>query len=256
MKIKELIKNLLKRKFGIKRIDAVFNHYVSEVQKFEQGQWEGSLDKAGKFIEAVVKMIWEYGGKSLPPSRGFKASIYAKKIIDETNSVTIPSEGIRLQIPRACIFVYDVTSNRGGRHDPEEVDPNEMDATCVVSICSWILAELIRFTSDKNISTAESRSLVDSLIERRYQLFEEIDGKIYVDKDKFKSFPECALLILYKLYPQKVETEKLIGHLKSNGFRKSALNMSRLKPYTHTDEDGSILLRQPGLKKAEQILKG
>jgi hypothetical protein len=40
-------------------------------------------------------------------------------------------DSIRLLIPRNCVFVYDIASN-SSRHDPDEIDPNKMDAIVVV----------------------------------------------------------------------------------------------------------------------------
>ena len=149
------IKNILSQKFETKRVNSVINHFVSCIQKFEEGDWEISLTKAGKFIEAVIKLMWVYAGKSLPvKQKDFKATIFAKKIIDQVDTATIPDDGVRLQIPRASIFVYDIVSNRGGRHDSDEVNANEMDSSTVLPVCSWILAELFRFSA-KNLMRTE-----------------------------------------------------------------------------------------------------
>ena len=57
MKSENQIENLLKQKFEAKRVSSVVRYFMSGTQKFEQGDWETSLLKAGKFIEAVIKML-------------------------------------------------------------------------------------------------------------------------------------------------------------------------------------------------------
>jgi len=158
MNSEDQIKNLLSQKFEAKRVNSVISHFVSCIQKFEEGDWETSLAKAGKFIEAVIKLLWVHAGKSLPAKqKDFKATAFAQKIIDQINTATIPDDGVRLQIPRASIFVYDIVSNRGGRHDSDEVNANEMDSSTVLPVCSWILAELFRFSAKNLINIEEAK---------------------------------------------------------------------------------------------------
>jgi len=249
------IKNLLGQKFEAKQVNSVIGHFISCIQKFEEGDWETSLAKAGKFIESVIKLLWVYGGKSLPAKqKDFKATLFAQKIINQIDTTTIPDDSIRLQIPRASIFVYDIASNRGGRHDSGEVNANEMDSSIILSMCSWILAELFRFSAKNLISIEGTKKVIDSLTERRYPIFEEIEGRIYVDNKKFKSAPECSLLILYKIYPKRISKNMLVDLLKRHNFRQSAIKFERLSSYIDIDGNGNILLRATGRRKAEEIL--
>ena len=228
MSTKDQVKNLLIQKFEEKRVVSVIKYFLSVVQKFEEGDWENSLSNAGKFVEAIIKLLWVYGGKSLPvKQKDFKAGVYAQKIIDQISTTTIPEDGIRLQIPRASIFIYDITSNRGGRHDSEEVNANEMDSSTVLTMCSWILAEFVRFSAKGSMDIEETKKIIDSLTERCYSFFEEIDGRVYVDSKKFKSAPECGLLILYKIYPRRVSKDEFISYVKRHNFKQSAVKFER-----------------------------
>jgi hypothetical protein len=254
MSAQDQVKKLLSQKFEEKRIVSALRYFLSVVQKFEEGDWENSLSNAGKFVEAIIKLLWIYGGKSLPAKqKDFKAGSYAQKIIDQIDTTTIPEDGIRLQIPRASIFIYDITSNRGGRHDSEEVNANEMDSSTILPICAWILAELVRFSAKGSMSTEEAKKIIDSLTERRYPLFEEIDGRIYVDNKRFKSATECELLILYKAYPSRISKKDLADFTKRHGFKPTAYKFERLNQYTDVNEDG-FLLKATGRRKAEEIL--
>jgi hypothetical protein len=247
------VKDLLYKKFDHRRVDSVINHFLESIKGFEDNDWEKSLIKAGKFIEAIVKLLWLYCGETLPRPREFKAGNYAQKITN-INKKDLPEDELRVQIPRACIFAYDIASNRGARHDSEELDSNELDATCATSTCSWILAELVRFSAKEDIDTDKAKEIVDSLIKRKYPTFEEIDGRIYVDSKKYKSAPQCALLILYRLYPRRVDKKILTDLLTRHGFRKTALKFERLKQYVDADSAGNILLRSTGRQEAEQLL--
>lgn len=255
MKSDDQVKNLLKQKFEEKRVSSAIQYFVSSTQKFEQGDWDTSLSKAGKFIEAVVKMLWLYAGKSLPvKQKDFKAGVFAQKILNEVSNSEISEDGVRLGIPRASIFIYDITSNRGARHDSDEVTPNEMDASTILPICAWILAELVRFSAKKAIDINEAKKIIESLIERKYPIFEEIDDRIYVDHKKFKSANECGLLILYGIYPNRIFKNKFINCLKLHKFKQSAIKFERLIDFIDIDKHDNILLRATGRRKAEEIL--
>jgi hypothetical protein len=255
MKLENQVESILKDKFEAKRVTSVVQYFISSTQKFEQGDWDSSLSKSGKFIEAVIKMLWVYAGKSLPTKqKDFKAGVFAQKIINgEIGSSEIPEDGVRLEIPRASIFIYDITSNRGARHDSDEITPNEMDSSTILPLCSWILAELVRFSA-KKIDIDDAKKIIHSLIERKYPIFEEIDDRIYVDHKKFKSANECALLLLYGSYPNRIAKDKFIACLKLHKFKQSAIKLERLTDYIDIDKNDNILLRATGRRKAEEIL--
>jgi hypothetical protein len=252
--IDQQVKNLLYNKFNHRRVDSVINHFVKCIEGFEENDWEKSLFKAGKFIEAIVKMLWIYCKNTLPSQRQFKASLYAQKVINEVDKTNVPHEGIRLQIPRGCIFLYDITSNRGARHDPEEVNPNEMDATLAIETCSWILAEIIRFSSRDSIRPEQAKSLVDLFTRRRYPFFEEIDGRIYIDDSKFCTPLDCAILILYAIYPKRIEIGQLSDLIERHSFEMRGFRWDMLDHYIDIDDDSNVLLRATGRKKAEVLL--
>lgn len=81
MNIEDEVKKILINKFETKRVNSVINHFLSSVRKFEETDWENSLTKAGKFVEATIKLLWVYCGRTLPArTKDFKASVYAEKI--------------------------------------------------------------------------------------------------------------------------------------------------------------------------------
>lgn len=247
--------NVLEIKFDKTRINKLITYFSGLIEKFEQGDWENSLVKSGKFVEVTIKLLWIFAGKKLPKAKEFKAGVYAQKIIAEVIPKEIPSDGIRLQIPRACIFLYDITSNRGGRHDSDEFNPNQMDAFISLELCKWILAELVRFCTSNGLSPDEAQKIVESLIEKRYPVFEEIEGRVYVDDKKHKTANQCALMVLYKRFPKRINKDELTEAVMRHNYKKSTLRFSRLSRFVDSDEKG-ILLRSAGRKEVEKLLAG
>ena len=124
----------------------------------------------------------------------------------------------------------------------------------VSALCSWILAELVRFCASNTISPDEAKRIVESVVTRRYPFFEEIEGRLYIDDKKHKSATQCALMILYKKFPKRMERAKLVAAVTRHGYRKSALRFERLSSFIDSDANHGILLRVTGRKKVEELL--
>jgi hypothetical protein len=158
------IKSILTRAFSDKHTSAVLKHFSEGIKKYQEADWEGSLTKVGKFVESVLKLLWVHCGQTLPRGRDFKAGQIIRNL--GNLSASQYSDTVRLLIPRGCAFIYDVASNRGARHDPDEIDPNKMDASVAVSTMSWILAEMVRFADSSSSNPEATVALVEALTEK------------------------------------------------------------------------------------------
>jgi len=250
---KEDARDILARVFPRKHVDSMLKYFIDGVKEYKNTNWEGVGFKAGKFVEAVTKCLLLYCGQSLPRARQFKASNSLESLRQLSSSY---SEVVRIIIPKATLFIYDIASNRGGRHDTDDIDANEMDAKAVIPLMSWVVAEMIRFSSPKMTNPADASILVESLSEKTYPSFEEIDGRTYVNLDRTKiSAREIGLLLLYFNYPRRIEKQKLIDAIKRHGVKKHAAEVAvdRIK-YLVDDQDGAWKLRGLGRQQAESLL--
>jgi hypothetical protein len=109
-------RKLLTQKFETRHIDACLKHFIATSEKYISEDWDGVALKAGKFVEAVTKALMIHCGKTLPAkARQFKAGSELRAL-EQVNS-SMYSDAVRIVIPKACIFVYEIVNNRGGRHD-------------------------------------------------------------------------------------------------------------------------------------------
>lgn len=241
---------LLKPVFAATHVTALLKHHQEMVKEFQQGAWEEAIGKGGKFVEAVLKALWVHTGNTLPPARQFKAD----SVINQLANQTTFDDSVRLTVPRACRFAYDIASNRGARHDPSEIDPNEMDAMAVVSVASWILAELVRYAQKGSLKPDEVKALVDGLIEKKYPLMEEVDGRNYFHI-RNASARDIALLLLWQRHPKRFDESDLEDAITRHNFtRKNArVAIDRLRSMTDSYDAGHRLL-QPGIQEAEALL--
>lgn len=249
----ENIKQLLKSTFSEKRLRDILNYYYKSIKKFQSSDWEGCILNAGKFIEAVLKDLFLFCGQALPKQRDFNVG----KIVEKLKNLDANKydDVIRLLIPRACVFVYDIASNRGARHDPTEIDSNKMDSVVVIQNISWILAEMIRFSQRGRVPPDEAITLVEALMEKKYPDFEEIDNRIYVNRENL-SAQQIGLLLLNYKYPKRIPRQKLIDMIKCHGFSKNAASVTITRLQKLVDDDGNshLKLRGLGRRKAESII--
>lgn len=243
---------LLAAKFTTKYVESAVDHFQATVEKFQLGEWEDSIAKSGKFVEAILKALWAYVGKPLPSGKGFKAGAIIDGLANEPSTY---EDTIRLTMPRACRLVYEVASNRGGRHDAGEIDPNPMDASMVVSNCSWILAEMLRFSQKGAINVDTATELVAGLNQRKFPFLEDVDGRLYFHL-KGLSAKDVEHLTLWRIHPRRMNRKDLIAAAKRHGNSEAnaAVGISRLKRIVDDDGDGNLRLLIEGVRQAEVLI--
>jgi hypothetical protein len=247
------IKAILVKSFSDRHVSATLKHFSEAVEKYQEGNWEVSLSKIGKFVEAVLKALWIYCGQTLPPARNFKAGQIIRNLGNLSSSQY--SDSVRLLVPRGCAFVYDITSNRGARHDPDEIDPNKMDASVALSSASWILSEMLRLADSSSSNPEMTAEIVEALIEKKYPFLENIDGRTYVNIAGL-SAKDIGLLLLNAFYPGRISRTELIGLIKRHGFTKgaAAVSVTRLQQFVDDDGTGAWKLRGLGRQAASALL--
>ena len=252
---RQSLENLLTPAFPEKHVTALLRHFIKMVDEFRDRQWENSIAKSGKFVEAALKSLFVHVGKTLPGGRSFKADTLINGLAQIPDDGTF-RDSIRLTIPRACRFIYDVASNRGGRHDPDEIDPNEIDVHVAVMTCSWILAEMVRLAQKGVVDLDEARKLMDSLVEKKYPFVEEVDGRMYFHLEN-KTATDVALMALARRFPARIARQDLVDTITRNGFslNNARVAVTRLSKMVDDDGDGNLRLLAPGLKRAEELMK-
>jgi hypothetical protein len=243
------INEMLKDKFEAKHADAMMRHFKNMVNDYQEREWEDANAKAGKFVEATLKTLWRAAGEIVPTGKAFKAGT----IMDQIHTKVVLSDSLRVTIPRACRFIYEIASNRGARHDADEIEANDMDANAVLALCSWVLAEMVS-SSQRGLDLNQAKSIVDSVMKRKYPFIEEIDGRVYVDIAD--SAREAALLILWHVYPKRLSETALLDQLLRHRYKKAnaAQAISRIRRVVD-DDNGNLRLRVLGIREAEQIIE-
>lgn len=247
------VSTMLEAKLPARHVKSLVGHFQTMIEQFQLSHWEPATTRSGKFVESTLKVLWVHLEKPLPKAKDFKVDLIIRQL-EQLPSAQV-DDTIRLTIPRACRFVYEVASNRGARHDPEEINPNQMDARAVVSLCAWILAELLRFTYKGSLDLSDAEAIVDALTQKRFPPIEEVEGRIYFHF-KGLSARDVALLALWKSHPGRMNKSELIETARRHGSStaNAKMGVSRLDRVVDDDGHGNLRILAPGIEEAEKLI--
>jgi hypothetical protein len=224
------------------------------VKNFAEGRWEPAELNGGKLCEAAFSVCKGIIDGTMP-SRAEKPKdmVGACRALEKGTSAP---RSIRIQIPRMLIALYEIRNNRNVGHVGGDVDPNHMDAVCMLQMAKWIVAELIRVVHQMPID--EAAALVDALVEREVPLVWKVgDGKRVLDPDM--SFPDKTLLLLHAT-PGTVPEADLAGwveHPKLAHYRRDVLRRAHKRKLVEYDaETGTVTISPLGVAHVEAKILG
>jgi len=235
---------------GLRRdlLDA-FNEIVNN---YQQGRWEPSELNGGKLCETVFTIIRGLADGTFPP-RSHKPS----NMVDACRAMERASgqpRSIRIQIPRMLVALYEIRNNRGVGHAGGDVDPNEMDATAVLYMSKWLMAEVVRVIH--TLDTASATDVVEALVERQVALVWRHELKKRVLKTGLTLKNNILLLLLSET--GDVNEADLLAWLEHKNV--SALRRDVLKPghkarlWEYDAAARTIRLLPPGIQAAEALV--
>lgn len=250
--MKNDVTKILSKKIDKGLITAFLRYYDETQTEFVKGDWEATLVKAGKFVEAALKCLHYWTEKK---------SLRTIKVGDEIIRLenlgknSFP-ENVRLLIPRACRIVYGLASDRGGRHDITGFDPNRMDATIAADVTSWIVAEFIRYLHDGVTNAEEAQKMGDALVVQKHPIIEQIDGKTFVDTEGWSA--RETMLVLINTAGGALPKKDLFDLTENHGFTRdnASARLSYMKgKHLVFENNGHVIhLRRNGKMEAEKLL--
>lgn len=144
--------------------DPLISEYQSIVQNFLEHRWLPSELSGGRFSE-IVYTILDGHAKGTYAAAPTKPANFVNACRALENSTHVP-RSFQILIPRILPALYEVRNNRNVGHVGGDVDPNHMDSVAVLSMCNWVMAELVR-VFHKLATVTEAQKVVDLLAEVR-----------------------------------------------------------------------------------------
>lgn len=229
----------------------LLDEYRAIVQNYMERRWSPAELSAGKFCEIVYTILDGYARGNYAESPSKPNDFYSACRKLESN--TTVSRSFQILIPRMLPALYEVRNNRGVGHTGGDVDPNHMDATVVLSLCSWIMAELVRVLH--GLSTDEARALVGSLVERRVPLvWQGFDMKRVLDP---KLPLKDQLLLLIASSAAKVSMDDLFkwcGYGKKPYFLHLTRKLHAQRMVELSKDNSTVEILPPGSKYVEALV--
>jgi hypothetical protein len=222
------------------------------VRNYRERRWEPAELNGGKLCEAVYTVVRgrvdrTYAARSSKPRDLLQAC-------RDMERESWPERSVKIQVPRMITALYEIRNNRGVGHAGGDVDPNYMDATAVLYMSKWLLAEIIRLLHSS--STDEATHLVDALVEREVALVWSFGDTKRVLKPELTWKQKMLLLLVSE--PGEVKEADLIRwieHPNPAVFRRAVLRPAhKTKLIEHDPKAGLIKLLPPGVDQAEKLL--
>lgn len=236
---------------GLRRpLVAEFRNIVSS---FMERRWRPSELAGGRFCEVVYTILDGYatGTYQLSPSKP-RNFVDACRRLESHSSVP---RSFQILIPRLLPALYEIRNNRNVGHVGGDVDPDLMDSSVVVSITSWIIAELVRVFH--SVSTAEAEQLVNNLVERRVSLVWKSDDVRRV-LDPNLSLKD-QILILVSSCSSRMPVDKLFewtGCNKRAYFNRVVRQLHKQRLLEFHEISGEVELLPPGADDVSRLLSG
>jgi hypothetical protein len=235
--------------------ERIIRTYLELKQRHKEGKHESAGLSAGKFSEAVLRLLQhQLTGTHIP--FGQQVQNFAdecRKLVQLPKSTGTESE--RTVIPRALVFLYTLRNKRGIGHLGGDVDANPIDSITIARTADWILCELIRI--HHKLSLEEAQAIVDALSTRDIPLIWEVAGKKRILKDNL-DFKQQVLLLCYQDSQNGVLEEDLLQWTEYSHpgmFRKSVLLPLHHNRMIEYDKDSEIIYISPlGIKEVEDVI--
>lgn len=246
----ETIQAALTKVSDSKLIARLLEAYIETKRNYYLGNLRPSEVEGGRFCEAAFRMLQQRTTKKFT---SLGQQLNTEKVILDLGNIPANSqpESIRLNIPRALRVVYDIRNKRDAAHLADGIDPNLQDATLVVSVLDWVLAEFVRL--DCAASPNEAQRIIEGLVTRRVPAIQNFKGFLKVLNPSL-SASNCLLLLLYARGAEGATHDELKNwvrpKMKAN-LQRTLSSLVNNQAYIHFD-GVRYLITEAGIREVER----
>lgn len=230
---------------------ALESEYQSLVTSYSSRKWDNVQTAAGRFAEAVLRVLEFHDFGSYTPIDGVQKPNRKIVIGKVKNNTNLPAS-LRLQIPSLTELIMDFRNNRNSAH-LGNIKPWHLDAVTVMQMASWIVAELIRLES--KITDDQVQDLIDHLAELPSPLIQRVADMPIVLSTSLTS--EEKILVLLIDAGKSVDLKTLYAWSEYGNYsrwQKQILGSLIRKKQIYKDKDSKIHLLRPGEMRGQQAL--
>jgi hypothetical protein len=239
----------LKKSLDHTLVDELLAAYSDMKHEFYLGGLRLSEVEGGRFCEAAFRLLEQMAFQQFTPlGKVLDTERLIQRLKDLPAAQAI--DAVRLHIPRALRVVYDIRNTRDAAHLADGIDPNIQDATLVMGILDWVLAELIRI--HHQVSAQEAYSIIERLVTRKAPAVEDFDGFRKVLRRDLKA-GDRILLLLFECGRNGATFTQLEEWAQPQMRPNLRTTMKRLvdeKAYVHAAK-GSFFITKTGIAEVE-----
>jgi hypothetical protein len=222
------------------------------VSNYAERRWEPAELNGGKLCEVAYSIIRGHADGKYP-ARAAKPKNMLDACKQMERETSVP-RSFQIQIPRMIVALYEVRNNRNVGHVGGDVDPNHMDAVCVLQMSKWIVAELIRVLHGRPVD--EAAALVDALVEREIPIVWKVGDRLRV-LDTRLTMREKALVLLHATAGPMDEGKlvEFVEHSNPSVFRRDVLRPAHKAKLVEYDANARTVEISPlGVDFVETLL--
>lgn len=223
------------------------------ISNFMERRWTSAELSGGRFCEIVYTILDGHARGSYAASP-MKPPNFVDACRRLEGNAGVP-RSFQILIPRLLPALYEIRNNRNVGHVGGDVDPDFMDSSAVVSMSSWILAELVRVFH--TVSTGEAQIVVTELAERRLPLVWQSGEIRRVLKPALPLRSQVLLLLASSA--TKVRTDDLLrwtGYKGKPYFTRLLRRLHEARLIEFHEIAGEVELLPPGADEATNIAAG
>ncbi|WP_159079572.1 hypothetical protein [Plantactinospora sp. BC1] len=229
---------LLEEAYDTALVKELLLAYDEAKRNFYLGGHRLSAVEGGRFCEAAYRILeLRTKGAFTPIGEVLDTEKVAKQLSG------LPSSGfpksLRIYIPRALRVVYDIRNSRDAAHLADGVDPNLQDATLVVSILDWVLAEFVRLGAGS--SSKDIQAMIDGLVTRQIPVVQIFGRYPKVLRTDLRA-GEFVLVLLYHAGAAGVPIPDLLAWIPSSMRANLRRTLRTLETKALVHLDGEVAL--------------
>jgi hypothetical protein len=191
--VRSVIEAQLASKLEPKLVHELLEAHAEAKKNFYLGGLRLSAVEGGRFCEAAFRLLQDITqGKHAPLGKTLPATDRLILQLSNLDSSKF-NDSIRLHIPRSLRLVYDIRNKRDAAHLADGIDPNLQDATLVVVVIDWTLAEFIRLYH--NVPANAASKIVDGIVRRVAPVVQDFNGFLKVLNPALKVSDHCTVLL-------------------------------------------------------------
>lgn len=226
--------------------------YAEILTNYAERRWEPSELNGGKLCEGVYTIVEGYLSGNYP-TRANKPKNLPAACLTIANKYTAAARSPRIQIPRMIVALYEIRNNRGVGHAGGDVNPNQMDATAILYMSKWLMAELVRLLH--GLTTEQASEVVEALVEREISLVWRWGDKRRVIRTGLTLKQQVLLLLASVTDATEAELISWLEHKRPNDLRKAVLRPIHKDRLIDFDETAKVIqFLPPGVEAAEKLI--